>query len=76
MPVASIDNDPFVMVVNPSLPVKTVAEFIAYAKANPGKINMSSSGSGNLSHLAGELFQMMTGADMTSTCRIAACRRR
>ena len=65
VPVASIDNDPFSMVVNPSLPVRTVAEFIAYVKANPGKINMGSSGSGNLSHLAGELFQMMTGAKMT-----------
>ena len=52
------------MVVNPSLPVRTVAEFIAYAKANPGKINMGSSGSGNLSHLAGELFKMMTGTEM------------
>ena len=47
-----------------SVPVKTVAEFIAYAKANPGKINMSSSGTGNLSHLAGELFKMMTGTQM------------
>ena len=52
------------MVVNPALPVKTVAEFVAYAKANPGKVNMASSGSGNLSHLAGELFQMMTGTNM------------
>jgi tripartite-type tricarboxylate transporter receptor subunit TctC len=64
VPAASIDNDPFVMVVNPSFPAKTVAEFIAYAKANPGKINMGSSGSGNLSHLAGELFKMMTGTNM------------
>ncbi|MEA3026197.1 MAG: hypothetical protein QOF91_1482 [Alphaproteobacteria bacterium] len=63
-PVASIDNDPFSMVVHPSLPVRTVPEFVAYVKANPGKINMSTSGSGNLSHLAGELFQMMTGAKM------------
>ena len=55
---------PLSMVVNPSLPAKTVAEFIAYAKANPGKINMASSGSGNLSHLAGELFKMMTGTEM------------
>jgi tripartite-type tricarboxylate transporter receptor subunit TctC len=52
------------MVVNPSLPARTVAEFIAYVKSNPGKINLTSSGSGNLSHLAGELFKMMTGADM------------
>jgi tripartite-type tricarboxylate transporter receptor subunit TctC len=64
-PVASIDNDPFSMVVSPSLPVRTVTEFVAYVKANPGKINIGSSGSGNLSHLAGELFQMMTGAKMT-----------
>ena len=64
-PVAGINNDSFVMIVNPSMPARTVAEFVAHAKANPGKINMSSSGSGNLSHLAGELFKMMTGADMT-----------
>jgi tripartite-type tricarboxylate transporter receptor subunit TctC len=64
VPVASIDNDPFVMVVNPSFQAKTVSEFIAYAKANPGKVNMASSGSGNLSHLAGELFKMMTATNM------------
>jgi len=64
VPIASIDNDSFAMVVNPSLPAKTVPEFIAYAKANPGKINLASSGSGNLSHLAGELFKMMTGTQM------------
>jgi tripartite-type tricarboxylate transporter receptor subunit TctC len=64
VPVASIDNDAFAMVVNPSLPVRTVSEFIAYAKANPGKLNMPSSGSGNLSHLAGELFKMMTGTEL------------
>ena len=64
VPVASIDDDPFSMVVNPSLPARTVAEFIAHAKAHPGKINMGSSGSGNLSHLAGELFKMMTGTEM------------
>jgi len=64
VPVASIDNDAFVMTVNNALPVRTVSEFVAYAKANPGKINMSSSGTGNLSHLAGELFKMMTGTDM------------
>jgi tripartite-type tricarboxylate transporter receptor subunit TctC len=63
-PVASISDNPFVMVVSPSLPAKTLAEFIAYAKANPGKINMTSSGSGNLSHLSGELFKMMVGIDM------------
>jgi tripartite-type tricarboxylate transporter receptor subunit TctC len=64
-PIASINNDSFVMIVNPSMPAQTVPEFVAYAKANPGKVNMSSSGSGNLSHLAGELFKMMTGTDMT-----------
>src|SRR5262249_17781462 len=61
VPVASINNDYFVMLANPKVPAKTVPEFIAYAKANPGKINMASSGTGNLSHLAGELFQTMTG---------------
>jgi tripartite-type tricarboxylate transporter receptor subunit TctC len=64
VPVASIDNDAFTVVVNPALPIRTVAELIAYAKSNPGKVNMGSSGSGNLSHLAGELFKMMTGTEM------------
>jgi tripartite-type tricarboxylate transporter receptor subunit TctC len=63
-PIATIDNDPFVMEVSPSLPVKTVAEFIAYVKANPGKVNVSSSGSGNLSDLAASLFEMMAGVKM------------
>jgi tripartite-type tricarboxylate transporter receptor subunit TctC len=63
-PVASIGGNPFVMEVNPSLPANTVAEFVAYAKANPGKINMTSTGTGNLTHTAGELFKMMTGVDM------------
>ena len=52
------------MVVNPSVPAKTVPEFIAYAKANPGKINMASAGNGTASHVAGELFKMMAGVDM------------
>jgi tripartite-type tricarboxylate transporter receptor subunit TctC len=60
-PVASIGGSPYVMVVNPSVPAKTVPEFIAYAKANPGKINMGSSGNGSVSHVFGELFKMMTG---------------
>src|SRR4029079_15829135 len=63
-PVAMICTTPFVMVVNPSVPAKTVPEFIAYAKANPGKINMASSGIGTAPHLVGELFKMMTGVDM------------
>ena len=63
-PVAGILRVPNVMVVNPSVPAKTVPEFIAYAKANPGKINMASGGIGGPSHVAGELFKMMTGTDM------------
>jgi tripartite-type tricarboxylate transporter receptor subunit TctC len=63
-PVASICRVPDVMVVNPSVPADTVPEFIAYAKANPGKINMASAGNGSASHLAGELFKMMTGVDL------------
>lgn len=64
VPVASTNNDSFVLLVNPSFPAKTVAEFIAYAKANPGKINLTSSGTGNLTHLSGELFRMMTGIEV------------
>jgi tripartite-type tricarboxylate transporter receptor subunit TctC len=63
-PVAAISREPNVMVVNPSVPAKTVTEFIAYAKANPGIINMGSSGNGSGPHLAGELFKMMTGLNM------------
>jgi len=63
-PVASLCSVPNVMVVNPSVPAQTVPEFIAYAKANPGKINMASAGNGSASHLAGELFKMMTGVDL------------
>ena len=63
-PVASIVHQPFVMVVHPSVPAKTVPEFIAYAKANPGKITMASAGNGSAPHLAGELFKMMAGVDM------------
>jgi tripartite-type tricarboxylate transporter receptor subunit TctC len=63
-PVAGIDHEPHVMVVNPSVPAKTVPEFIAYAKANPGKISMASAGSGTPAHVAGELFKMMTGVSM------------
>ena len=64
VPVAGILIGTFVMLGSPSLPAKTLPEFIAHAKANPGKINMTSSGAGNLSHLAGELFKMMTGIDV------------
>ena len=63
-PVASIASTPLIMEVNPSVPAKTVPEFIAYAKANPGKINMASGGKGAPGHVAGELFKMMAGVDM------------
>lgn len=63
-PIASIATAPFVMVVNPSFPAKTVPEFIAHAKANPGKINMASGGNGSAPHVFGELFKIMTGVDL------------
>ena len=63
-PVAGIVRVPNIMVVNPLVPVKTVPEFIAYAKANPGKVNFGSAGIGSSIHMAGELFKMMTGIDM------------
>jgi len=63
-PVASMISTPLVMAVHPSFPARTVPEFIAYAKANPGKINMASSGIGATPHVAGELFKMMAGVDM------------
>src|ERR1700760_1812901 len=65
VPVAGIGRTPLVMAVNPAVPAKTVPEFIAYAKANPGKVNMGSAGTGGIGHLAGEQFKMMTGIDMT-----------
>ena len=64
-PVASIIRVPHVMQVNPSLPVASVPEFIAYAKANPGKISMGSGGNGSPAHVTGELFKMMTGVNLT-----------
>jgi tripartite-type tricarboxylate transporter receptor subunit TctC len=63
-PVASISQVPHVMVVHPSFPAKTVPEFIAYAKANAGKINMASAGNGSTPHVAGELFKMMAGVNL------------
>jgi tripartite-type tricarboxylate transporter receptor subunit TctC len=63
-PVAGILRVPEVMVVNPAVPANTVPEFIAYAKANPGKINMASAGNGTVPHVAGELFKFMTGVDL------------
>ena len=64
VPVARINQDSFVLLVNPSFPAKTVREFIDYARANPGKINLASAGTGNLTHLCGELLRMMTGIDV------------
>jgi tripartite-type tricarboxylate transporter receptor subunit TctC len=64
VPIASIARVPFVMEVHPSVPAKSVPEFIAYAKANPGKINMASAATGGLTHVAGELFKMMAGVDL------------
>ena len=84
VPVASINNNFFVLLANPAFAAKTVPELIAYAKANPGRINLGSSGTGNLSHLSGELFRMMTGIEVvhvpyraprrrTRHCLLAMC---
>ena len=62
--VGSIGNSAFVMMVNPAVPAQTVPEFIAYAKANPGKINMASAGNGTATHVFGELFKIMAGVDL------------
>lgn len=64
-PIASLVRGPLIMEVNPSFPAKTVSEFITYAKANAGKINMASAGIGNTTHVAGELFMMLTGIKLT-----------
>jgi tripartite-type tricarboxylate transporter receptor subunit TctC len=64
-PVTSLVRGTLIMEVNPSVPAKTIPEFIAYAKANPGKINMASAGIGNTTHVAGELFMMLTGTKFT-----------
>ena len=63
-PVAAISREPNVVVVHPSVPTRTIPELIAYAKANPGRINMASAGNGTTSHLAGEMFKMMAGIDI------------
>ena len=63
-PIAFMGYTPFVVVVNPSIPAKTLPELIAYAKANPGKLNLASPGAGTAPHLAFELFRMMTGVDI------------
>jgi tripartite-type tricarboxylate transporter receptor subunit TctC len=65
-PVASLLRVPFVMVVNPSFPAKTVPEFITYAKANPGKVKWASTGNVTVTHVAGELFKMMAGVNMVN----------
>jgi tripartite-type tricarboxylate transporter receptor subunit TctC len=63
-PVARIGEGPYIMVLNPSVPAATVPEFIAYAKANPGRINMASTGNGSPTHIFGEMFKMMAGIDV------------
>jgi tripartite-type tricarboxylate transporter receptor subunit TctC len=63
-PIAGLTSDPLVMLVNPSVPLRSVPEFIAHAKSNPAKINMASGGTGSAQHVAGELFKTMTGVEM------------
>src|SRR2546429_5391688 len=63
-PVAGVIRVPMVVLVNPAVPAQALSEFISYARANPGKVNMASAGSGSAPHMAGELFKMMTGVDM------------
>src|SRR5215467_12014259 len=72
-PIVLIMRTPFVIVVNPSVPAKTLPEFIAYAKVHPGRINMASEGTGSASQLAGELFKVMAGVEMTHIPRRRAC---
>ena len=63
-PIALVETVPLIMEVHPSVPAKTVVEFVAYAKANPGKLNMASAGIGGPQHIAGELFKFMAGVDL------------
>jgi tripartite-type tricarboxylate transporter receptor subunit TctC len=63
-PVAGVNRQPLVMLVHPSFPAKTVPEFVAHARANPGKLNMASAGNGSTNHVAGKLFKMMTGVNI------------
>ena len=63
-PIALVETVPLIMEVHPSVPAKTVVEFVAYAKANPGKLNMASAGIGGPQHIAGELFKFMAGVDI------------
>ena len=71
-PVASVARVPQVMEVTPSFPPKTVPEFIAHAKANPGKVSFASAGNGSVAHVTGELFKMMTGVNMLHAARVAS----
>jgi tripartite-type tricarboxylate transporter receptor subunit TctC len=73
-PVASIIRVPMIMLISPALPASTVPEFIAYAKANPGKVNMASAGAGSAPHMAGELFSAMTGIKMVHVPSRSSCR--
>ena len=75
VPVAGVVRAPHVLFVTPSFPAKTVEELIAYAKANPGKINYASAGTGTANHIAAEMFKMMTGVDMVHVPYKAARRR-
>jgi len=74
-PIAGVIRAPQIVVANPVLPLRTLPEFIAYAKSNPSKVNMASSGNGSAAHLAGELFKMLAGV-ICSTCPIAVVGRR
>ena len=75
-PVAGITREALVMVVHPSVPAKTVPEFIAYAKANPGKVTMASTGNGSSPHVTGELFKLMSGLPSARRALSAAADRR